>query len=109
MFARRVDLAPNRDGTSRFLPWIIGLMVYLAGLALSATKVLEQVIDRWSEGLKGSITIVVDPSGDGGDAETDARIEAALSVILTTPGVLSATPLAPDEVEQLLEARLGND
>tara|TARA_B100000029_G_scaffold284810_1_gene278653 strand:+ start:1528 stop:2415 length:888 start_codon:yes stop_codon:yes gene_type:complete len=109
MFARRVDLAPNRDGTSRFLPWIIGLMVYLAGLALSATMVLEQVIDRWSAGLKGSITIVVDPSVDGGDAETDARIEAALSVILTTPGVLSATPLAPDEVAHLIEPWLGKD
>tara|TARA_A100001037_G_scaffold212320_1_gene190352 strand:- start:4827 stop:5714 length:888 start_codon:yes stop_codon:yes gene_type:complete len=109
MFARRVDLAPNRDGTSRFLPWIIGLMVYLAGLALSATMVLEQVIDRWSTGLKGSITIVVDPSVDGGDAETDARIEAALSVILTTPGVLSATPLAPDEVAHLIEPWLGKD
>ncbi|MBH62402.1 MAG: cell division protein [Alphaproteobacteria bacterium] len=109
MFARRVDLAPNRDGTSRFLPWIIGLMVYLAGLALSATMVLEQVIDRWSAGLKRSITIVVDPSVDGGDAETDARIEAALSVILTTPGVLSATPLAPDEVAHLIEPWLGKD
>jgi len=109
MFARRGDLAPGRDGSNRFLIWIIALMVYLAGLALSATMVLEQVIDRWSAGLKGSITIVVDPSVSGGEAETDARVEAALSVILTTQGVLSATPLAEVDVADLVEPWLGKD
>lgn len=109
MFVRRGDLAPGRDSSSRFLPWIIALMVYLAGLALSATMALDQVIDRWSAGLKGSITIVVDPSVNGGEAETDARVEAALSVILTTQGVLSATPLARVDVAALVEPWLGKD
>jgi cell division transport system permease protein len=109
MFVRRGDLAPGRDRSSRFLPWIIALMVYLAGLALSATMALEQVIDRWSAGLKGSITIVVDPSVNGGEAETDARVEAALSVILTTQSVLSATPLAKIDVAGLVEPWLGKD
>ena len=109
MFARRDDLAPSQDGSNRFLPWIIALMVYLAGLALSAAMVLDQVIDRWSAGLKGSITIVVDPSVSGGAAETDARVETALSVILTTQGVLSATPLAKVDVADLVEPWLGKD
>ena len=102
MFAQRVDLAPNQDGTSRLLPWIIGLMVYLAGLAMSATMVLEQVIDRWSAGLKGSITVVVEPSANSGD-------RTALSVILTTPGILSATPLAYADVAELIEPWLSED
>jgi len=109
MFARRDDLAPSQDGSNRFLPWIIALMVYLAGLAMSAAMVLEQVIDRWSAGLKGSITIIVDPSLSGGTADTDTRVEAALSIILTTQGVLSATPLANVDVADLVEPWLGKD
>ncbi len=109
MFARYVDLAPGRDGASRFLPWIIALMVYLSGLALSATMVLEQIIDRWRAGLQGSVTVVVDPFVGGGDAEIDARVEAALSVILATPGVLSATPMAEADVAGLVEPWLGKD
>ncbi|MCE2493570.1 MAG: cell division protein [Alphaproteobacteria bacterium] len=109
MFARCVDLAPGWDGASRFLPWIIALMVYLSGLALSATMVLEQIIDRWRAGLQGSITVVVDPFVGSADAQTDARVEAALSVILATPGVLSATPMAKADVAGLVEPWLGKD
>jgi len=109
MFARYVDLAPGRDGASRFLPWIIALMVYLSGLALSATMVLEQIVDRWRAGLQGSVTVVVDPFVGDGDAETDARVEAALSVILATPGVQSATPMAKADVAGLVEPWLGKD
>ena len=109
MFARRNDLAPGRDGSSRFLPWIIALMVYLAGLALFAAMALEQTTERWSAGLRGSITVVVEPSVGGGKTETDARVETALSVILTTPGVESATPLERTEVAGLVEPWLGKD
>ena len=109
MFARRADLAPDRDGSSRFLPWIIALMVYLAGLALAAATVLEQIAGRWSAGLRGSVTVVVDPSiGDDG-ADADARVEAALGVIRTTPGVLSAAPLATSDLAGLVEPWLGED
>ena len=109
MFARRADLAPDRDGSSRFLPWIIALMVYLAGLALAAATVLEQIAGRWSAGLRGSVTVVVDPSiGDDG-ADADARVEAALGVIRTTPGVLSAAPLATADLAGLVEPWLGED
>ena len=109
MFARRADLAPDRDGSSRFLPWIIALMVYLAGLALAATMVLEQIAGHWSAGLRGSVTVIVEPSvGDDG-ADTDARVEAALGVIRTTPGVLSAVPLAMDDLASLVEPLLGED
>ena len=109
MFARRADLAPDRDGSSRFLPWIIALMVYLAGLALAAAMVLEQIADRWSAGFRGSVTVVVEPSVGSDGADADARVEAALSVIRTTPGVLSAAPLAVDDLAGLVEPWLGED
>ncbi len=109
MFARHADLAPARDGSSRFLPWMIALMVYLAGLALTAAMILEQVIDRWRAGLQGSVTVVVAPLVGGGDAETAARVETALDVILATSGVLSAAALEEGRVAGLVEPWLGKD
>jgi cell division transport system permease protein len=41
MFRTRLDLPLDRDGSVRFLPWIVALMVYLASLALAGTLVVR--------------------------------------------------------------------
>ena len=42
MSARSYDLPLQADGSSRFLPWFIGLMVYLATLTLSLSLILTR-------------------------------------------------------------------
>ena len=50
MMRRHLDLPLNRDGSVRFLPWIVALMVYLASLALAGTLVVRDVVTRWDRG-----------------------------------------------------------
>ena len=40
--APAIDIPFDRDGSGRFLPWLVALMVYLAALALSGALVLER-------------------------------------------------------------------
>ena len=107
MRRRGFDIPLHRDGSGRFLPWLIALMVYLAGLALAGTLVLNSALQRWDRSLSGTLTVQLPPApsdpgkGDGGLADT-------LQLLRITPGVVSAEPLSSEAISRLVEPWLGN-
>ena len=108
MSPRRTDLPLGGDATGRFIPLIVGAMVYLAALALAGTFALDGTVRQWSDSLRGALTVQLpgvaqNPEGD----EAQARIDAAVSVLLQTSGVISATPLPYAQSQALLEPWLG--
>ena len=108
MSSRRADLPLGGDATRRFVPLIVGAMVYLAALALAGTFALDSTVRQWSDSLHGVLTVQLpgvaqEPEGD----EAQARIDATVGVLLKTSGVLSATPLPYAQSQALLEPWLG--
>jgi cell division transport system permease protein len=103
MLRRRLDIPLNRDSSVRFLPWIIALMVYLAGLALASTLVLQGALQRWDASLSGTLTVQLPPAGDG---KPDA-LATAVALLRATPGVIRAQPLSREAMERLIEPWLG--
>jgi cell division transport system permease protein len=97
---RRLDLPLAGDGSARFLPWIIALMVYLAALALAGTLLLREGIARWDQGLAGSLTVEVPPDQSG-------KTEAVAAMLRATPGIARAQPLDAAAAAKLLEPWLG--
>ena len=57
MSSRRADLPLGGDATRRFVPLIVGAMVYLAALALAGTFALDSIILQWSDSLRGALTV----------------------------------------------------
>ncbi len=104
MLRQRLDIPLNRDSSARFLPWIIGLMVYLAGLALAGTLVLNGTLARWDRSLSGTLTVQLPPAEPG---KEDA-LAAVLQTLRDTPGVRNAEPLGAEATARLLEPWLGN-
>jgi cell division transport system permease protein len=100
MLWRQSDLALERDGSGRFLPWIIALMVYLAALAIAGMMALHGTIGRWNESLAATVTIQL-PPGD------PAQLDAVMAALHATPGVQSARPLDAAANAALLEPWLG--
>ncbi len=96
----RLDLPTDGDGAGRFLPWIIGLMVYLAALALAGMMALQGAIGRWDGALAGTLTVQL-PAGASGE------LEKALALLRSTPGVERAEPLDQAANAALLERWLG--
>jgi cell division transport system permease protein len=97
-----VDIPFDRDGSGRFLPWLIALMVYLAALAASGALALDRDLASWDRGLSGALTVELPPAG------RDAHdLDAAVAALRAAPGVLSARALTRDEVAQLLQPWLG--
>jgi cell division transport system permease protein len=97
---RRLDLPTDGDGSGRFLPWIIALMVYLAALALAGMMALQGTVERWDRALAGTLTVQL-PAGAAGE------LEATLALLRATPGVERAEPLDQAANAALLERWLG--
>ena len=109
MTRRRLDIPLDRDGSGRFLPWLIALMVFLAALATTGALALDHALEAWNNGLSGTLTVEIPASPQAAPAPapaspsssapapaaapTDGALAAALAVLHATPGVLSATAL----------------
>ena len=106
MFGRGFDLPLGEDGSGRYIPWIVALMVYLAALAIAGGLVTARTVDLWGAGIENTMTVEIVPALDS-DAETDARVRSALELLRTTAGVQSATPIPPSAVADLLSPWLG--
>ena len=107
MLRARLDLPLERDGSVRFLPWIVALMVYLASLALAGPLVVRDAVERWDRGLTGTLTVELPAASAGSRA--DGAVELTLKVLRTTPGVVRADPVDARRTAALLEPWLGKD
>ena len=59
MFLKRTDLPLDSDAHSRFLPWLIAFMIFLAVFGLAVMLVLSEVVKRWDKGVVGTVSIQI--------------------------------------------------
>ncbi|TXH34333.1 MAG: FtsX-like permease family protein [Rhodospirillaceae bacterium] len=105
---RRSDLPLHGDPAARFLPWILGFLVYLSALIVGCSLMIDQLADNWRTSLAGNLTVElpIDPAL-GTKARAD-RLDAVIDLITATPGVTGATVLEQAELERLLRPWLGD-
>ncbi|MDO8606974.1 MAG: cell division protein [Phaeospirillum sp.] len=108
MFGRHSDLPLTGDATSRFLPWLVALMVFMASMAVAGAFVISGIIDRWDHDVSGTLTVQVLPAGgDHAEAATDERVRLAVEVMRKVPGVLMVKAFDKKRTLALLEPWLG--
>jgi cell division transport system permease protein len=105
----RSDLPLGKDGSSRFLPWIIGAMVYLAALTLAGVLAAGELVSGWRAELTGALTIELPQPVEATDADRQARLQRVLDVLTATPGIAHAEVLGPDAMADLIGPWLGPD
>jgi cell division transport system permease protein len=134
MIARHRILPLSGDDSSRFLPWTIAVMTFLAALALAGAMAMGSATARWKNALAADLTVQIPPLSDeaadagsaapakarrdadakaaaesaAGDDAEDARIAKAIALLEATPGVISARALGTREVAALLRPWLGS-
>ncbi len=87
-----------------FLPWIIGVMVYLALLMVAALLSIDNTISRWRSDLSDKLTLVVPQQlAESNIASTDEL----LAFLRAEPNVARAEPIALVRLQSLLEPWLG--
>jgi len=105
MFTRRSDLPLDKDALSRFLPWLIAFMVFLAVLALAGMLVLNSTAERWDQGVSGTLTIQIIPAANPED--DNGRLQKVLAILNRTSEIDHYETLSDDKLLRLLEPWLG--
>ncbi len=100
-------IALEKDPAARFLPILVAVMVYLAGLGLVAATAMGKLSSRWSQGLEGELTVQIPPLPPAAGESSPAALESLLGEIRATPGVASADIVASEDMARLLEPWLG--
>jgi len=107
MLGLRTDLPLDRDASARFLPWILGFMVYLAALAVGSALVVDRLSAHWQSGLTGNLTVEVPFTDDVSVTERSEILDKVIDLLSATPGVAGTTLLDDREIARLLEPWLG--
>lgn len=107
MIRRRADLVLSREPSSRLVPWIIGLMAYLACLMLAGALLLSELLDAWTGDLAATVTVQVLPMEDEAPEVLDSRVDKLVILLERSRGVESARAVPLLEIATLLEPWLG--
>jgi cell division transport system permease protein len=68
MAKETADLPLRHDAASRFVPYLIAVMVYLAALALAGAMLIASAVGDWTSGLRGTLTVQILPNAAGAAA-----------------------------------------
>jgi cell division transport system permease protein len=93
------------DDASRFLPWMLAFMVYLAALAVAGLFILADVTDKFDRGIENTLTIQI-PVSDS-TLSDDRKVAAVLARLRRTLGIERAEALSRSQVAGLLKPWLG--
>ena len=107
MIGSRSDLPLSRDPSVRLVPWIIGLMTYLACLMLAGSLLLSELLGQWTSGLSGTVTVQVLPREREPARILDERVGKLVRILERTDGIAGARAIPLEEIAELLEPWLG--
>lgn len=106
----------NTDREGRILPrWegaapldvVIGVMAFLAALALGASLVAERMAEGWRAGLAAGLTVQILPPAEGASPQWGKEAGSVVAVLSTTGGIAKAQALSDADTRKLVEPWLG--
>lgn len=102
----RSDLPIRRDTASRFVMWLVMVLVFMAALAVTVNSYVNTLLDDWDRSVSGTLTVQIPVSGGGGKA-ADAAVAKVIDVLQRHPAVERAEAVPHDKVLELLKPWLG--
>jgi cell division transport system permease protein len=106
-FGMRTDLPLDRDASNRFLPWIIGFMVFLCVIAVAAALTADRIAERWRQGLAGNMTVELPFPTDLDAGKRAEQLDRVVDIVINTPGITGASVLDDEQISALLRPWLG--
>ena len=110
---REYDIPLHKKMGSEFLVLLIGLMTFLAVLALCGSFVLSDITKRWTSGLKNQLTIEIPAEAESGEIHSLSHL-MSLAVhisdeIKELKAVKSVSPLGEADIKDMLSPWLGDN
>lgn len=109
MMTLRTDLPLGGDSASKFIPWLVAIMVFLGILSVSGVAVFDTILSGWSRAVTGTLTVQIPAlPADTENEANQARTERAVIALTNLPYVESARVLEDAEIDALLAPWLGD-
>ncbi len=109
---RRYDLPLNKGSGTGFLILLVGLMTFLAMMALGASFALSVLQSRWSSGLENRATVEIPSEDHNGNLLTAAEVRGAAGLLsdmlVNHPAVAAAHIMPESEIRDLVRPWLGD-
>jgi cell division transport system permease protein len=105
MLRLRSDLPLRGDTASRFVFWIVAILVFVAALAVTASSYVDALLEGWNRSVTGTLTIQI-PTG-GAEDNSSASVSNLLDTLRKHSDVVSAVVLPNEKISELLEPWLG--
>lgn len=110
---RKYDLPLNKSAGTGFLVLLIGLMTFLAVMALAGSFALSSLTNHWSSGLENKMTIEIPAADEKGNIRSPETIEEMakdIHAILEAQNfVRKSEILSSNEIGELLSPWLGEN
>jgi cell division transport system permease protein len=104
MSKKGIDFLPTEQAHRGLLNWVIGIMVFLTGMAVVSGIQLGLMADGWRASAAGSLTVqIVEADAASRQTQTDR----ALEILRTMPGIKSVNQLGDEDMDALLEPWIG--
>jgi len=107
MLGMRSDLPLRRDTASRFVLWLVMVLVFMAALAVTVNSYIGVLLDDWNQSVTGTLTVQI-PMAEGGDKATQAAVNKVVDVLKRHPAVSRAEAVSHDKITALLKPWLGD-
>jgi cell division transport system permease protein len=103
MIALRSELPLKGDTSSRFVVWLVMVLVFMASIALTTNSYIGALLFHWNQSVTGTLTIQIPVMLDAKDPTSAATTERVLDVLNRHPAVERATAVPREKVTELLK------
>ncbi|MDR2681729.1 MAG: hypothetical protein LBB29_01620, partial [Holosporaceae bacterium] len=101
---RDFDFNFQSDKTNRFVPFILGFLMYSVALAIMSCFFTYNLTSEWSNTLNGHITIGFQSNIDGPDETlTPIQMQEIIKIVESTNGIKSIKKLDDSDILKILE------
>lgn len=92
------------DKTNKFVPFILGFLIYSVSIALMSCVFTNSVTEEWSRELNGRLTVEFQSNVSGVDETlTEKQDEEVQKVLKSFPGIKKARKLSESDILKILE------
>ncbi|MDR1235809.1 MAG: hypothetical protein LBJ96_02270 [Holosporaceae bacterium] len=103
-FSKNYDFDFKSDRSNRFIPFIIGFLMYSVTIAAMSGLFTYNLTSEWRDSLSGRITVEFQSNIDVTDTTlTDKQNEEILKIVKSTPGVKFVRKLREIDILKILE------
>ena len=101
------ELLLEDDPTTRFVPPLIAVLTFLAGIAILSALGLQALVNGWQAGLSGRATVVIAGVEDPEAPPLGERIDQVMATLAADPAVSAAVVIDTDATRALIAPWLG--